>query len=386
MLRLTNALKRKAKLEKTKRKILRFMKSNVVFLVAMTAAVVTCFFVPPDKEYLGYFDFKTLVCLFITLAVVCALRNIKFFTILARKLVLLSGNLRGLFMLLISITFIGSMLIANDMALITFLPLGYFALSVTGKDKYMAYLFILQNIAANLGGMLTPFGNPQNLYLYSYFNIPTGEFTLIMLPPFLLAISMLFIMCLFVKPAKLNIKEEFGEKLNIRRTILYLVLFAVSLLIVFRVIPYALGLVLIPLVLFIVDRESLKMVDYPLLGTFFFFFIFAGNLSRIEAVNVFVSGLLEKNTLLVSILSCQFISNVPSAILLSRFTADYHSLLLGVNIGGTGTLIASLASLITFSEFRLLYPEKSKHYFWLFTAINALFLVVMTVVSMLFFV
>lgn len=383
---MTNTLKRKAKLEKTKRKILRFMKKNVVFLVAMTAALVTCFFVPPDKEYLGYFDLKTLVCLFITLAVVCALRNIKFFTILARKLVKLSGNLRGLFILLICITFLGSMLIANDMALITFLPLGYFALSVTDKEKYMAYLFILQNIAANLGGMLTPFGNPQNLYLYSYFNIPTGEFTLIMLPPFLIAIGMLFIMCLFVKPSKLSIKEEFGEKLNIRRTILYLVLFAVSLLIVFRVVPYVVGLVLIPIVLLFADRESLKMVDYPLLGTFFFFFIFAGNLSRIEVINTFLSSLLEKNTLLVSVLSCQFISNVPSAILLSRFTTDYHSLLLGVNIGGTGTLIASLASLITFSEYRVLYPGKGKQYFLMFTLINVLFLVVLTLSAELFMV
>ena len=160
----------------------RFIKKNVVFCVAFVAAVVTCFLVPPDAAYADYFDWKTLACLFLTLAVVCALRNIKFFTILARKLVLLSGSMRILFLVLVLITFIGSMIIANDMALITFLPLGYFALSVTGEEKYMAYLFILQNISANLGGMLTPFGNPQNLYLYSYFRIPTDEFCAIMLP------------------------------------------------------------------------------------------------------------------------------------------------------------------------------------------------------------
>ena len=176
-------------------KVLRFIKKNVVFCIAALAATVTCFLVPPDKEYIDYFDLKTLTCLFITLAVVCALRNIDFFTILARKMVKLSGNLRSLFLLLIVITFIGSMIIANDMALITFLPLGYFALSVTKQEKYMAYLFVLQNISANLGGMLTPFGNPQNLYLYSYFNIPTGEFYRIMFPAFLLAV--------FLCPAKL---------------------------------------------------------------------------------------------------------------------------------------------------------------------------------------
>ena len=192
-------------------KAIRFFKKNTVFCVAALAAFITAFFVPPDAEYLSYFDFRTLACLFLTLAVVSALGNVKFFTILARKLVLLSGNLRRLFLLLVVITFVGSMIIANDMALITFLPLGYFALSVTKNDKFMAYLFILQNISANLGGMLTPFGNPQNLYLYSFFEIPTAEFTAIMLPPFLLAIAMLAVFCFFVKPEKLSFHEDFPE-------------------------------------------------------------------------------------------------------------------------------------------------------------------------------
>lgn len=366
--------------------VIKFIKKNIVFCIAALAAIVTTFFIPPDKEYFSYFDFKTLACLFLTLAVICALRNIKFFTILARRLVLFSGNLRSLFLILIVITFIGSMLIANDMALITFLPLGYFALHTINQEKYAAYLFILQNISANLGGMLTPFGNPQNLYLYSFFKIPTMEFTKIMLPPFLLAVALLVIACLPIKPVKLVIKDNFSEKLNIRRTVLYLVLFAASLLIVFRVIPYLLGLIVIPLILLKADKESLIMVDYALLGTFFFFFIFAGNLSRIEIINKVLSSLLEKDTLLVSTLCCQGISNVPSAILLSRFTGDYRSLLLGVNIGGTGTLIASLASLITFNEFRILYPEKTKLYFWLFTLVNVIFLLIMLIAAKLFFV
>ena len=367
-------------------RVLNFLKKNIVFCVALLAAVITAFFVPPDKGYIGYFDWKTLVCLFLTLAVVCALRNIKFFTIVARKLVLITGNLRTLFLMLIVITFLGSMLIANDMALITFLPLGFFSLTAVKQEKYMAYLFILQNISANLGGMLTPFGNPQNLYLYSYYHIPTLEFCKIMLPPFLLAITLLAVSCLFVKPVKLTIDEDFPEKLNLKRTAIYLVLFALSLLVVFRVLPLIPTLVLITVLLLFLDREALKMVDYPLLGTFFFFFIFAGNLARIDAVNTLISSLLEKDVLIVSLLSCQGISNVPSAILLSRFTDNYPPLLLGVNIGGTGTLIASLASLITFSEYRILYPGHTKQYFWLFTLINVIFLIVMTVVSKLFFV
>ncbi|MBQ5840340.1 MAG: anion permease [Clostridia bacterium] len=367
-------------------KVLRFIKRNAVFCIAALAAAVTCFLVPPDEAYGGYFDWKTLSCLFLTLAVVCALRNIKFFTILARKLVTMAGNLRSLFLLLIVITFIGSMIIANDMALITFLPLGYFALSVTKQEKYMAYLFVLQNISANLGGMLTPFGNPQNLYLYSFFHIPTGEFCRIMLPAFLLAVAMLVAACLPLKPIRFSIDETFGEKLNIRKTILYGILFLASVLIVFRVIPFVVGLAVIPVILFFVDRDSLKMVDYGLLGTFFFFFIFAGNLARLEAVNALLSSWLEKDTLLVSVLSCQFISNVPSAILLSRFTGDYPALLLGVNIGGTGTLIASLASLITFSEFRLLHPEQTKKYLGIFAAANGAFLLILTVAAKLFWV
>lgn len=366
-------------------KALRFIKKNTVFCIAALAAVITCFFVPPDREYLEYFDLKTLSCLFLTLAVVCALRNIKFFTILARKLVTLAGNMRALFLLLITITFVGSMIIANDMALITFLPLGYFALSVIKQEKYMAYLFVLQNISANLGGMLTPFGNPQNLYLYSFFHIPTGEFCKIMLPAFMLAISLLAVACIPIKPIKFKIEEDFGEKLNVKKTVIYSVLFLVSILIVFRIVPFIIGLAIIPVILFFLDRDALFMVDYALLGTFFFFFIFAGNLARLDVVNSLMSSLLEKDTLLVSVLACQFISNVPSAILLSRFTSDYAALLLGVNIGGTGTLIASLASLITFNEFKLLHPEQTKKYLVLFTVVNAAFLIIMTLAAKLFF-
>ena len=369
----------------SKMAVVRFFKKYTVFCVAVLAAAVTTLFVPPDREYGGYFDWNTLACLFLTLAVVCALRNIKFFSILARRLVEITGNLRSLFLMLICITFLGSMLIANDMALITFLPLGFLALSAAGMEKYMAYLFVLQNISANLGGMLTPFGNPQNLYLYSYFGIPTGEFCKIMLPPFLLAVGLLFVACLFVKPLTLSISSHTDDHLHKGKTALYLALFAVSIMIVFRIVPFWVGLIVIPAVLIFIDREALKMVDYLLLGTFFFFFIFAGNLARIDAVNEILSRLLQKDTLLVSTFSCQFISNVPSAILLSRFTGDYTALLIGVNIGGTGTLIASLASLITFNEYRALYPQGVKKYLAMFTGINAAFLLIMTLASKFIF-
>ena len=191
------------------RNVSGMVKKNVVMVVAMVAACITCFFVPPDKAYWDYFDVKTLTCLFCVLAVVCALKNIHFFYILAKKIVRVFKNARMSILALVYITFIGSMLIANDMALLTFLPLGLFVLSSTGKKRYMAFTFIMQNIAANLGGMLTPFGNPQNLYLYTAFHIPNLEFMKIMAPPFVVAVLLITVCCLiFVKPEPLALKEE----------------------------------------------------------------------------------------------------------------------------------------------------------------------------------
>ena len=367
------------------KKCIGFFKKNTVMCIAALLAVATSFFVPPDKTWLGYFDLRTLTCLFLTLAVICALKDIRFFGIVAQRIVVTTGNLRLLTLALVYITFIGSMLIANDMALITFLPLGYFALSVTKNEEKMAYIFILQNISANLGGMLTPFGNPQNLYLYSHYGIPTDEFVRIMFPPFVLAIAMLTAACFLLPRTPLVIRDDSGQTLNRKRTALYLALFAFSLLIVFRLIPYWVGLILIPLVLVFADRKAFAEVDWGLLATFALFFVFSGNMARIPAVQDFVGNLLGKSPLLVSIGSCQFISNVPSAILLSRFTDNYRELLLGVNIGGTGTLISSLASLITFSHYRTLRPGHTKKYLALFAIMNIIFLVVMTLSAWFFF-
>ena len=203
-----------------------------------------------------------------------------------------------------------------------------------------------------------------------------------MLPPFLVSVFLITVCCMFVKSEPLKLNGEKAE-LNYPRLTVYLLLFALSIAIVFRTIPYILGLLVILPVLAVMDRKALKMVDYPLLLTFVFFFIFAGNMARIEAVRNLLSGLLEKNTLLFSVLSCQFISNVPSAILLSQFTGNYADLLVGVNIGGAGTLIASLASLITFTEYTRHFPNKTAHYVKLFTVFNFGFLGILTTVMLL---
>lgn len=358
--------------------ILKWIKSNAVLFIALVAAIITSFIVRPDEKYIEYFDFKTLSCLFCVLAVVCALRNIGFFYTMAREIVRRFKNAKVAVLALVYITFIGSMLIANDMALLTFLPLGYFILHTTNKEKYLAFTFIMQNIAANLGGMLTPFGNPQNLYLYSKFNIPDGEFVSIMLPPFLISIALITLCCLiFVKNEKLEIKEE-AVNIPMGRVVIYLILFALSIMIVFRFMHFLVGLIIIPIALLFLDRKALLQVDYSLLFTFVFFFIFAGNMGRIDAVRDFFSYLLNINTLVFSALSCQVISNVPSAILLSQFTDNYRELLLGVNIGGAGTLIASLASLITFKNYMKRDPDHIGSYMLKFSLFNFGFLIILT--------
>ncbi len=359
------------------KRMIFFVRTNAVMLIAALAAVITAVIVPPDAEYIGYFDLRTLTCLFTVLAVVCALKNVRFFYTVAEKIVKKFGNIRMASLALVYITFIGSMLIANDMALLTFLPLGYFVLLSAKQEKYMCVVFILQNIAANLGGMLTPFGNPQNLYLYSKFEIPDLEFMSIMLAPFLLAISLITLsVFIFIKPEPIRFSGA-PKKLPRVRVAFYLLLFAFAILCVFRFIPYQLALIVIPPAIFICDRTALFKVDYGLLFTFVFFFIFSGNMARIDAVRELFSTLLDASTLAVSAISCQFISNVPSAILLSQFTENYRELLLGVNIGGCGTIISSLASLITFREYTEHNPGRAGKYLLVFSAFNFAFLAIM---------
>lgn len=354
-----------------------FFKSSVVPVVALAAAGITCFFVPFDREYLGYFDLQTLSCLFCTLAVVAAFKNIRFFVWLADIIVRRFKNMRNIVLALVFVTYFGSMVMANDMALITFLPLGYFVLDSCGNKKLTALTFIMQNIAANLGGMLTPFGNPQNLYLYSYFNIAAGEFFKIMALPFAVAFLLILGVCLFVKPEKAEVLSAPKKTPPVWRIALYSALFVLSVLIVFRVFPYYWGLLAVTAALLIFDFRAVLRVDYGLLFTFCAFFVFSGNMARIPAVEEFLGGLVALDPLAFGVLSCQVISNVPSAVLLSKFTSDYANLLVAVNIGGLGTPIASLASLITLNTYRRVCPGQTKKYIAKFLLLNFSFLAVL---------
>lgn len=362
--------------------LLRLLKSHLVLLIAVVAAVVTCFFVTPDVKYLDYFDLRTLSCLFCTLAVVAAFKQIHFFEWLAQKIVTKCGNIRKVTFALVFVTYFGSMIMANDMALITFLPLGYFALSSCNKQKYMAFVFIMQNIAANLGGMLTPFGNPQNLYLFSAFNIPVGEFLSIMAIPFAVAFVLIFASCFFVKPEPVEIDTPVTQTPCVWRICVYGALFLLSVLLVLRIFPYYIGLIIVTVALLILEPRVFLRIDYGLLLTFCAFFVFSGNLGRISAVQSTVGALVCASPLLVGTASCQIISNVPSAVLLSQFTADYKHLLIAVNIGGLGTPVASLASLITLGEFRRRQPHETKKFLGLFFLLNFSFLAVLLLTSL----
>lgn len=366
---------------KTKEKIIIFLKREIVLVIATVLAIITMFLVPIDKEYLTYFDYNTLICLFCMLTVIAGLKDTNVFDIISRKMVGLFHTRRGVIYALVYGTFFFDMIVANDMSLITFLPLTYIVLHSTKNDKYLAFTFIMQTIAANMGGMITPYGNPQNLYLYSYYNIDTLEFISILLVQSITVAVLLYICCSFIKQEPLKLKDNKKKTLNKNKFYVYAVLFALVILSIFRIVPYLFTLAMVVATVLIIDRKTFKKVDYALLATFFVFFIFSGNIARISIIKEFISNIVLKNTLIAGIISCQFISNVPTAIFLSKFTQEYRELLISVNIGSLGIIISSLASLITLKEFLKHQRKKFWKYMGLFTLFNTTFLAVLLLIT-----
>ncbi len=366
------------------KKLITFFKENPITDVILIMAIITCFFVHPSKDYINYFDFKTLGCLYTIIVVIQCLKNSNFFQYLSRKIIYVFKNTRSVIVALVISTFICDLFLANDMSLITLLPLSCLILTSTGNQKYLALTLILQNIAANMSGMITPHGNPQNLYLFSHYNIPTLEFIQILLPQFFIVLILLIIIPLVVvkkEPLELVDNEKFD--IDKRKITIYLLMFAFSLAIIFRLVPYVLGMIIITIVTLLLDKDAFKKMDWDLLLTFTAFFIFSGNVSKIPYISNILTYMVDKNVLLTGLLSCQFISNVPTAVLLSNFTTDYRTLLIAVNIGSLGTLVSSLASLITLKMY-LKYDKKGfGHYLLLFTVINLIFLSVLLTYTLL---
>lgn len=355
-------------------KIKEFIKSEIVLIISFALAVASAFIVKPNAGYIDYIDFRTLALLFCLMAVMSGLGRLGVFRLLAEKMLRLSGSSRSLCLVLSLLCFFSSMLITNDVALITFVPFSIVALRLSGKEKLLIPLITIETVAANLGSMLTPIGNPQNLYLFSAFEMSTGDFFKAIYPYALLSLILVVLSAFLIRNEKLEFKPDAkASKTNIKLCGIYAALFIASLLTVFRVIPFEITFIVSLVAVLIFDRKAVAGVDFSLLLTFVFLFIFIGNLKNIGSVSNFLQSIVGGNEVLAGIASSQIFSNVPAAILLSGFTDNASDLLVGVNLGGLGTLIASMASLISF---KYIVKEKvsSGKYLLVFTVVNIVFL------------
>jgi len=329
-------------------KIKRFLAKETVLCIAAACAVVTMIFVPPDREYLHYIDWRVLCLLLCLMAVVAGLKAIGTFQWLTYQLLSRIHHGRILSVTLVLLPFFCSMFVTNDVALIIFIPFTLMLLDQLGYGRSIIPVTVFQTIAANLGSMATPVGNPQNLYLYAFYNMSIGDFFSVTLP--LTAISLIILSVTSIPLLPKKLPEQSLENARIssgKHLLIYLGLFILCLLTVFRVVPYVVTTVITVIVLFLLDRKLLKEIDYMLLLTFVCFFTVSENLGRIDSIRNFLQQLLQSNTLLTAVGTSQIISNVPAAIMLSGFTDQWQQMIAGVNIGGLGTPIASLASLIT---------------------------------------
>lgn len=362
-------------------RISNFIKKEAVLCIALGLAVLSVFWQPVDREYLEYIDWDTLMLLFCLMAAMAGFQRLGVFQRIGDALLAAVTNTRSLLLILCFLPFFFSMFITNDVALITFVPFGMIVLQMCGKEKLVIPLVVLQTIAANMGSSLTPIGNPQNLYLYSKSGAKVGDFLLWMLPYTLVTGICIWLAVLFQKKEQVDYKPEksgavWGKKRKFY-FISYAVLFLFCLLSVAKVLP-PIVLFLMALAFFLVaDRKILWCIDYALLGTFIGFFIFIGNLGRLPAFRDFFAGILTGHETLAGVISSQVISNVPAALLLSGFTDKWESLVVGTNLGGLGTLIASMASLISYKQMVRQYPGLKGKYFLYFTLGNVGMLVIL---------
>ena len=368
------------------KQIREFIQKETVLFIAALCAVGTMFFIPPDGEYLHYIDFRVLCLLLCLMAVVAGFKSVGAFQWLTFQLLRRIRNGRVLAVTLVMLPFFSSMLVTNDVALLVFVPFTLGLLTQLSCSGAVVPMLVLQTVAANLGSMATPVGNPQNLFLYAAYALTPGEFFSVTLPLTAVSLVCLLAASIPVLPAKLAKQELQEEKItSVRELLVYAALFVLCLLTVFRVVPYPVTTVLIVVILCIVRRALLREIDFMLLLTFVCFFVVSENLGRMDGIRLFLAELLGKNALMTSIGASQVISNVPAAVLLSGFTDQWKALLAGVNIGGLGTPIASLASLITLKLY-LRWPQaRIGRFLGVFTLANAVGLVILVLFTGLMF-
>ena len=365
-------------------KLKEFLKKETVLCIAALCAIATMLLVPPDGEYLHYIDFRVLCLLLCLMAVVAGFKSLGAFDWLTWQLLRRIKSGRVLGVTLVLLPFFCSMLVTNDVALIVFVPFTLALLEGLGCASAMIPVIVLQTVAANLGSMATPVGNPQNLYLYAAYSLEAGEFFSVVLPLTLVSLAALTVAALPVLPKQLpeqNMQEQ--RIASAGRMGLYAALFGLCLLTVFRVVPYPVTTAAVVAALFLADKKLLREIDFMLLLTFVCFFVVSENLGRVEAVRTFLQSLLSGSTLLTAVGASQVISNVPAAVLLSAFTDEWRELLAGVNIGGLGTPIASLASLITMKLYLRWPGARIGRFLLWFTAANAAGLVILLGFSLL---
>ena len=352
-----------------RQRIKKFIQKEKVLCIAALCALISMVFVPPCAAYAGYIDWRVLGLLWCLMAVVAGFRKSGVFDTVTYVLLIKNrGGTKMLSVLLVLLPFFVSMAVTNDVALIAFVPFTIELLTAAGCDGAIVPMLVLQTLAANLGSMATPVGNPQNLFLYGYYELTAAQFFDTLLGLTLLSLAALSLAALPVLPKKMPTPMlPAPEKLK-RSLWLYLALFVLCLLAVVRIVPWYAALAVVLLALVCTDRALLPEPDYALLLTFVCFFVFSGNLGQMPAVSNALRALLQRNTLLTAVLTSQFISNVPAAVLLAPFTQDWQGLLLGVDIGGLGTPIASLASLITLKFYMALPDAKPLRYLAVFTA------------------
>lgn len=359
------------------------LKKEIVAVIAFLAAAISCLFAP-IVNYVDYIDTDLIGVLFGLMAVVAGFAENNVFKKLTELILSAAGDTRRLADVLVMTVFFISMLITNDVALIAFIPFTLMLYSEIGKSP--VYVIVLQTIAANLGSTLTPFGNPQNLYLFSVSKMTSAEFFSITLPVTAVSLGMLVLSLLFIKKEPISLKNDHEKVkiLNPRYLNLYAVLFILCVLAVFDIVDTISVFASVCVVVAIIQPKIFSKVDYGLLVTFVCFFIFVGNIKNTPQISEFMSGMIAGHEFESALAASQIISNVPAAIMLSAFTDNWKALLLGTDIGGLGTLIASLASLITYKNYARSENADTGRFIMVFTLMNIIFLAVLYIIAKLF--
>lgn len=364
--------------------LIRFIQAQPVCAAALALALLSACAVPPDAAYFAYPDWQTLALLFCLMAVVAGLRSLGVFLLLGDALLGRARSMRALSLTMVLLCFFSSMVITNDVALITFVPFTLLVFRRIGRGRETLRLAVLETIAANLGSMATPIGNPQNLYLCSMAQLSFGEFARAVLPYAGLGLALLAAAACLAPDAPVTGRLSAGIAAGrplFPAALPFAGLLAACLLVVFRVFPWEPVFAATLAVLFLTDRKLFRGVDYFLLLTFLCFFVFVGNVRRLPEISAWLASLMEGRALWAGLFASQCISNVPAAVLLSGFTRDWGPLLTGVNIGGLGTPVASLASLITLQFYSAVYPYKKGPFLAAFSLWNAGFLAVLSLLA-----